>query len=469
MLFSSTEFMFFFLPLVILFYFLPVFKNSKAKLKVYKNTILLLSSLFFYAWGEPIFVFIMLIYICINYFLVVKMDLSTHKKLFCTLAISLDILLIFYFKYVSFLSENLALFTHNENLFVNIKLPIGISFFVFQMMSYVFDVYYKKAECKKNIFDVALYITLFPQLIAGPIVRFETVCDELKNRSETQQDIADGTIRFIFGLAKKMLLANTLGSVADSIFNGNLFLSTSVAWIGAICYALQIFYDFSGYSDMAIGLGLIFGFHFPENFNFPYAAKSVTDFWRRWHISLSSWFRDYVYIPLGGNRVSRSRWILNMATVWLLTGIWHGANWTFVLWGAFYFILLVTEKLLDIEKTKKFSILQRIITLILITFAWVLFRAESVYQAFNYIKAMLAIKTQIFSRDAINCLFRIKFILPFAIFFALPVSRKFYIKIKNSTYILSKCVILVFTATVFITSLLAIISSTYNPFIYFNF
>lgn len=302
MVFSSTVFLFVFLPAVLIFYFL-------GKNRTYRNIILLLASIVFYAWGEPLFVFVMIATVFVNWGLGLGIDKDLRKgrkgKRFLIPALVLDLEILGVFKYLTFITKNIAFLTGHKDLIINITLPIGISFFTFQMMSYVLDVYFQHAEAQRNPFDVLLYIAMFPQLIAGPIVRYETVATDIKSRTETRQGFTQGMIRFVYGLGKKLLIANYLGSIADVTFNSDTSLAVLTAWLGAICYTLQIYFDFSGYSDMAIGLGLIFGFHFPENFNYPYISKSINGFWRRWHISLSTWFRDYLYIPLGGNRVSK--------------------------------------------------------------------------------------------------------------------------------------------------------------------
>ncbi len=341
MVFSSTEFLLLFLPALLILYYLPWVKSRK-----YKNAVLLVASLGFYAWGEPLFVFVMLFSVMINYVCCLAMEKwAEKKKIWLIAAVAFDIALLAVFKYAGFISQNIAALCGSEKLIADIALPIGISFFTFQMMSYVFDVYYGTVRAQKNPLYVALYVSLFPQLIAGPIVRYSQIETEITFRHDTFESVSKGFRRFVYGLGKKVLLANFLAQIADNVFDYMSAPSVMMAWLGAIAYTLQIYFDFSGYSDMAIGLGEMFGFHFLENFNYPYIAKSVTEFWKRWHISLSTWFRDYVYIPLGGNRVKKSRWILNLFIVWLLTGIWHGANWTFVLWGLIYFVVLLLEKL----------------------------------------------------------------------------------------------------------------------------
>lgn len=340
MVFSSTIFLFLFLPIVLIGYYNPWFKSQG-----FKNGFLLLASLGFYAWGEPVFVFLMIVSIIITWLFGLSIDKNQGKaKPILTISIIYHIVILFVFKYLSFAAQQAGLLIFHNEIELGIELPIGISFFAFQMMSYLFDVYYKKTAAQKSIFKLALYVSLFPQLIAGPIVRYNQIEKEIDNRIVSKRDFTEGMERFIYGLAKKVMLSNYLAYVADSIFNAGE-RSVAAAWLGGICYALQIYFDFSGYSDMAIGMGRMLGFHFTENFNYPYVSKSITEFWRRWHISLSTWFRDYVYIPLGGNRVAKGRWIFNIFIVWLLTGIWHGANWTFLVWGLLYFMVLIIEKI----------------------------------------------------------------------------------------------------------------------------
>ena len=359
MLFSSSTFLFAFLPIVIFIYY--VFLRNHRNLQ---NIFLLIASLIFYAWGEVAFVFVMMLSIIANYFFglfVSRAKNTNKKKLPLVLSIVFNLSILFVFKYLVFTLTNInALFGANLAI-PNIALPIGISFFTFQAMSYVIDVY-RGEEAQKSILNVGLYISFFPQLIAGPIVRYKTVAYQILHRKESFDDFSSGVCRFIIGMGKKVLLANSLAVVADAAFDGDIAnTSASFAWLGAIAYTMQIFFDFSGYSDMAIGLGKMFGFKFLENFDYPYISGSITEFWRRWHISLGSWFRDYVYFPLGGSRVkSKGRLIFNLFVVWLLTGIWHGANWTFIIWGLMYFVLLVIEKLTGMHKSAKLKPLKHI-------------------------------------------------------------------------------------------------------------
>lgn len=463
MVFSSTVFLFLFLPLVIIFYYNPIIKNRS-----FKNIVLLISSLIFYAFGEPVFVFVMLISIIINWFLGIKVEKNKDKK-YLIIAYIYNLLLLFSFKYLSFFVQNLGLLFNRSDFALNISLPIGISFFTFQMLSYVIDVYKGNAKVQKNILNVALYVCLFPQLIAGPIVRYETVAEELKNRKENINDFVNGVYRFVYGLGKKVLISNYVGLVADNIFYtiGYQEISVCTAWIGAIAYALQIYFDFSGYSDMAIGLGKIFGFHFDENFNYPYIAKSITDFWKRWHISLSTWFRDYIYIPLGGNRVSNRRHILNLFIVWFFTGMWHGANWTFIIWGIYYFLLLLLEK-----KTKilnKIGVFSRVYTLGCILIGWVIFRATNITNSAVYIGTMFGINSSgICDSMAIDYLKNTGIIFPIAIILSTPLIKNIYNKIKinrNCKEIVELIVVIV----ILLFSIFSCVRSTYNPFIYFNF
>lgn len=392
MLFSSTIFVFAFLPCVVLLYYILDPR--------YRNYLLLFASLIFYAWGEPKFVFVMLVSIAINYIcglLIHKKKKSNNKKyarLCLVICISLNLLILFVFKYLNFFTHNLSLVFPDNVRETAIKLPIGISFFTFQALSYVIDVYRGRAEVQKNPLYVGLYISFFPQLIAGPIVRYGTVAKEIANRKITLEDFSYGVKRFIQGFSKKIILSNAFAVVADRAFSlaGTADLSVSFAWIGALSYTLQIYFDFSGYSDMAIGLGRMFGFHFQENFDYPYISDSISEFWRRWHISLGGWFRDYLYIPLGGSRVKSGRLILNLFIVWFLTGLWHGASWHFVAWGLMYFVLITIEKLTGLPKKLSSNTagkaLCRVFTLLMVMVGWVLFRSESCLKAGQYISVM---------------------------------------------------------------------------------
>lgn len=390
MAFSSILFLLFFLPGLCLCYFcLPT------RCRAARNVVLLAFSLFFYASGGTDHLFFLLSSILVNYLCGLLADIKHHKAVRLIglwVAVAFGIGLLGWSKYAGFLARNLNAL--GAGLAVpQIVLPIGISFFTFQGLSYVIDVYRGNAQCQRNPVYVALYIVLFPQLVAGPIVRYSTVAQQITDRRETLSDFSQGAVRFLFGLSKKLLLANAMGEIADGVFaQSPLTMAASLAWLGAVAYTLQIYFDFSAYSDMAIGLGRMLGFRFLENFNYPYISRSVTEFWRRWHISLSTWFRDYVYIPLGGSRCARWRSIFNLAVVWLLTGLWHGAEWTFVLWGGWFFLLLSGEKLLWGKALERLPrAVRHGYTLLAVILSWVLFRSPDAAYAGGYFSAMLGL------------------------------------------------------------------------------
>jgi D-alanyl-lipoteichoic acid acyltransferase DltB (MBOAT superfamily) len=451
------------------FYYNPFLSFFSAdKVRTFRNTILLLASICFYAWGEPVFVFVMMTSILVNWWFGLLRARGKPKKSVLTAAVVYNVALLFVFKYLSFTLRNVNYVFHTD-VTADIALPIGISFFTFQLMSYVFDVCQRPELARRNPLDVALYVSLFPQLIAGPIVRFETIADEIRGRVETNSDFTDGVTRFVFGLGKKLLIANYVGFLADEIFTSSFPLSSATAWIGAIAYTLQIYFDFSGYSDMAIGLGRMFGFHFEENFDYPYVSKSVTEFWRRWHISLSTWFRDYLYIPLGGNRGTKSRTIFNLFVVWLLTGVWHGANWTFVAWGLYYFVLLLTERASRERGLSNFfpSRMGHLYALFFVVIGWVLFRSESIAAAGKYLTFMFGANgwidesAKLYFRDG-------KVVLLAGMLFSMPVAawceKRLVVGARLKDAAISLSILLVF-----VLSILACIKNSYNPFIYFNF
>lgn len=385
MVFSSFVFLLAFLPIVLLLYYL-----CPARLR---NLVLLVFSLVFYAWGEPVYVLIMLFSIVFDYANGRLIEHFKNKncpgKAKAALIVDLcgNLAILGFFKYTDFVIGSINSITGAGLSLLHIALPIGISFYTFQTMSYTIDVYRGEVAAQKNILTFATYVTLFPQLIAGPIVQYKTVEKELMHRKVTLEDFSEGAFRFSVGLAKKVLLANQIGSLWDSISQLN-HMSVATAWLGAIAYSFQIYFDFSGYSDMAIGLGRMFGFYFLENFNFPYMSKTITEFWRRWHISLSSWFREYVYIPLGGNRKGLVRQLFNIMVVWMLTGLWHGASWNFVLWGLGFAVLLVAEKLVYGRLLQRTHVLKHVYTLLLVTLSFVLFNADSVSEAVSQLGAM---------------------------------------------------------------------------------
>lgn len=474
MLFSSSYFLFLFFPSVLFIYYVFLKKS-----RVLQNYFLLFCSLFFYAFGEPKFVLIMILSIMLNY--TAAIIINKHKENICisksvlVVSILINLLLLFVFKYVSFTVQTINAILGKNFIVPQIALPIGISFFTFQSISYVIDVYRGNGEVQKNPMNVGLYIAFFPQLIAGPIVRYETVANQIHNRTETFSDFSLGIQRFIMGLSKKVLLSNTLAIVADYSFNAFANptqyaenISVLSAWAGAIAYTFQIFFDFSGYSDMAIGLGKMFGFHFNENFDYPYISKSVSEFWRRWHISLGTWFKDYVYFPLGGSRVaSKSRLMLNLFIVWFLTGVWHGANWTFICWGILYFLLLVFEKNCHFKKRR--GIIGHLYTMFFVVIGWIIFRSNNLTNAWFHIKALFGVGMSTIY-DA-KTLFYVKDNLPFfvaASIFSTPIipylKRKF--KLFNTTL---KCIEWIILLLLFMISISYLIKGTYNPFIYFNF
>ena len=456
MLFSTIPFLYFFLPSVLFINNVLLRKNIN-----YQNVFLLLSSLFFYAWGEPTFVFVMLLSIVLNWGFGIWVDKKRENKIWILfLMLLFNLSLIFVFKYLMFAMNviNEVFDTHMRVPIIN--LPIGISFFTFQSISYVIDIYRHHGEVQRSPLNVGLYISFFPQLIAGPIVRYETIAAEINNRKVTLDDFTDGVERFIIGLGKKVLLANNFAVIADHIFSLlPEYLDLPLAWLGAISYTLQIFFDFSGYSDMAIGLGRMFGFHFLENFNYPYISRSVSEFWRRWHISLGSWFRDYVYIPLGGNRVAKPLVYRNLFVVWLLTGIWHGANWTFIIWGLMYFVLLAFEKFTELEK-RNFHILGHVYTLFFVVVGWVIFRSETLTDAWNYLHVMFTPSIPDSSPLFLFYISEYKWWLLCGLFFSIPiVNRSKLHPVINSIW----CIVIFFLCLVYITK------GGYNPFIYFNF
>lgn len=458
MVFSSLIFLFLFLPLCIFCYFL-----IPAKYISTRNIILLIFSLLFYFYGEPKLIIIMLLSIFMNYIFGLLMQ-NKYRKMFLILCIICNLAIITIYKYLDFFILNINSLFKTNITFVNLIMPIGISFFTFQSLSYVVDVYRKEVKIQKNIINLGLYISMFPQLIAGPIVRYKDINLLLGNRKITTENISYGIDRFIYGLAKKVLLSNTFALIADEVFTYKTNdLSFFLAWFGAIAYTLQIYFDFSGYSDMAIGLGKIFGFDFLENFNYPYISKSITEFWRRWHISLSTWFKDYLYIPLGGNRCSFKRNILNIFVVWMLTGLWHGANFTFITWGIYFAILLIIEKLFLLEKQKKIpNFINHIYTLFFIIIGWVLFRSENLEYAFSYIKVML-IPTFDIDIKVIEYILQYKIQIIFGLILSTPIFMRLY----NNKYF--KFINIFILLILFLLVLLSLVNNSYNPFIYFRF
>ena len=473
MIFSSVAFLFYFLPVALILYYGLFFSNPL------KNGILLILSLIFYAWGEPKFVLLMILSIVVNYFLALIIDIIRDKKslakFFLLISCIYNLGMLFIFKYLTFVIRNINKYQNNPITVPNMVLPIGISFFTFQALSYVIDVYRKSGVVQKNPFYVGLYISFFPQLVAGPIVKYSTIAEQIKNRKETWEKFSVGTCRFITGLGKKVLISNSMAIVADRIFGMSEIspIAASLAWIGSIAYTLQIFYDFSGYSDMAIGMGLMFGFKFEENFNYPYISKSISEFWRRWHISLGSWFKDYVYFPLGGSRVSnKDKMIRSLLVVWLLTGIWHGAEWTFIVWGLLNFVFIALEKIISFEKIENIGIFKHIYTLFLVNLGWVIFRSLNLYEAGKYISYMFGLSYNGFFSD-----YTLMFIKEYSVFFILgivfstPIAKyanKLIVENTKGTKLL-EYVYPFAIMILFIIVLSYLVKGSYNPFIYFNF
>ncbi|MEW6599814.1 MAG: MBOAT family O-acyltransferase [Nitrospirota bacterium] len=469
MLFTSEIFIFLFLPLVIICNFVLSEKH--------RNFLLLLASLFFYAWGEPVFVFLMIASITINYFFGILLEKDGNKKILLGLSVSFNLALLIFFKYTNFIVENinnlLIFYGINKIEFYYVKLPIGISFFTFHILSYIIDVYRKDVSAQKNPLDLGLYISFFPQLIAGPIVRYHDIAHQLKHRFITNEKVIYGIKRFIIGFAKKIVIANSMGHIADKIFALEASnITCSVSWIGAICYSLQIYYDFSGYSEMAIGLARIFGFHFLENFNYPYFSQSIKEFWRRWHISLSSWFRDYLYIPIGGSRNGKGKTYRNLLIVFLLCGLWHGSSWNFIIWGLFHGFFLVLERTrFGIFIGNMWQPFRHIYALFVVITGWVFFRADNLTHALNYLKNMFgmghatsSLKVSMFLTNETPIILIIALIGMIPVIPNLAKALYRYSQKESFFYVEASLHL-----TIFFISITWLINSSYNPFIYFRF
>ena len=466
MVFSSTIFLCVYLPLVLLGYYICPKKG--------RNLFLLIVSLVFYAWGEPKYVFLMIFSILVNYIFGRLMDKHRENKkrlkLMLVLSVVIDIGLLSVFKYTDFIITNVnAIFGANFDL-LNIALPIGISFYTFQAMSYTIDVYRNDVRVQKNLIDFGMYITMFPQLIAGPIVRYADVQDQLAERSVTTADFFEGVMRFVVGLGKKVLLANQMGAVWSDIYALGGDVSALMAWTGAIAYTFQIYFDFSGYSDMAIGLGRMFGFKFPENFRYPYQSVSITDFWRRWHITLSTWFKEYLYIPLGGNRRGLARQALNLLIVWSLTGFWHGAGWNFVMWGLYYFVILFIEKLFllkALDKLPKFF--RHVYALVLIIIGWVIFASDDVSVLLPYLGSMFGANGAVGGMDVYTLLTKAVLLIICCIA-STELPKKLFLSAagamnEKAAFTLKS----VLTIALLALSMILLIGDIYNPFLYFRF
>lgn len=470
MLFSSTVFLFCFLPIVGLLYLCVN--------RALKQYVLLFSSLFFYAWGEPSYLAIMLLVCVISYSAALGIAQCRARKRKIWLlagAVLCDLLILGYFKYFDFLIENINRGFGTDLYLLHIVMPIGISFFTFQALSYVVDVYRGDAGVQRSFAKLVLYISFFPQLIAGPIVKYHDIEEDINHNKSSLGDVAYGMRRFIIGLGKKVLIANPLGAIADPIFDhGFANADLSVAWLGAITYSLQLFFDFSGYSDMAIGLGRMFGFHFLENFNYPYISKSITEFWRRWHISLGTWFREYVYIPLGGNRHGKWRTCINLLVVFAVTGLWHGANWTFVLWGMWHGLFIVIERLCGIKGESTMhshAWFRHAYTILVFVVGWTMFRADTVEEGLRFLAVMFGI----YSPEAVEMTafyyltFKNAIIIGIALLLSMPLGAKFCQSQWVEKKVCGRAVLDTYLIGVLVLSIASLAASTYNPFIYFRF
>ncbi len=465
MLFSSIPFLYYFLPLVLAVYFLTPAR--------FRNAVLLLASLIFYAWGEPKYVLLMLASILSGYgFGLLQERYRGQKgaKLFCGLSVAVSLSFLLYFKYADFFLENFNAATGLGVPLLRIALPIGISFYTFQIISYTVDVY-RGEPAQKNLIHLAAYVAMFPQLIAGPIVRYSDIAQQLEHRSHSTALAAGGVRRFLIGLGKKILIANQLGELC-SVFRASDEKSVLFYWLYAVAFALHIYFDFSGYSDMAIGLGKVFGFHFLENFNYPYISASITEFWRRWHISLGTWFRDYVYIPLGGNRVGRARQLLNILVVWMLTGFWHGAAWNFVVWGLMFAVLLIMEKLWLLKPLSKCRPLAHLYVVFFVVISFVIFNAENMGQALSDIGGLFgAGGIPLVSAEAVYCLRSFALVLILAVLGATPLLRNGLVRLSQYPTA-GKVLNALEPFTLFVLLLVMtgyLVDGSFNPFLYFRF
>lgn len=475
MVFSSVIFLAFFFPVVFAIYFL-LHNNVK-------NIYLLIVSVLFYMWGAPKFIFAILGTTALDFFLVKALhNSSTEKKrkLFLVLSLCLNIGMLFYFKYCNFFIENantiLSAFTDKQIHWTKIILPIGISFYTFESLTYVIDVYRRVHKPLDNFWQYQLYIILFPKLIAGPIIRYHEISDQITGRlgKENVEDVLTGFYRFVIGLSKKVLIANTMAETADEIFNYNIStISTPYAWLGMLAYSFQIYFDFSGYSDMAIGMGKMLGFRFPENFDNPYTAKSITEFWRRWHMTLGNWMKNYLYIPLGGNKVeSRKRLFFNLWFVFLLSGFWHGAAWTFVFWGIYHGILLIAERLFLLKVYEKLGkLLPVLITFLLVAIGWIFFRAETFSQGLSFIKKLVSFDFKtvyIYSDNEFLFYFILAIVFSFITYFGFGKKLQQAIYFSNYT-IMGYTFATIVSVALFMLCLASVSSNSFNPFIYFRF
>ena len=463
MLFSSMTFLWAFLPFV--------FMGCVLMKPKYQNVFLMVASLIFYAWGEPSYIVLIILSIIINWILGLTIEkFSDKRKVFLILAIIFDLAILGYYKYYGFLTESInSLFNRNIFPTVEISLPIGISFFTFQIMSYIIDLYRGNYKAQRNIVNLALYISFFPQLIAGPIVKYKDINEQIEHRTMTIEKTACGLRRFTYGLGKKVLISNVLAECVDSIYSLNIEeIGTAAAWIAAILYTLQIYYDFSGYSDMAIGLGKMFGFDFLENFNYPYLSCSIHEFWQRWHISLGTWFKEYVYIPLGGNRKGKVRTYVNLAIVFLLTGLWHGASWNYVFWGAYHGFFQIIERLGLEQKLKKIKFINHIYTFLVVVIGWVFFRVDDFVLALRLVVRMVMPWRHPlpWTYDGSN---RVYLVVILAVLGCGFIQALFHRCKKIARIWKNSLLELVLCISILLLSFVSLASNTYNPFIYFRF
>ncbi len=462
MVFSSIVFLYIFLPIMLLIYFIVP--------KKFKNLIMIIASFIFFAWGEIRYIIIMLLLAVMDFVCGNKINSNpSKKKIYLLIDVFVNLAILFFFKYSDFIISNInAIFRINIPL-LNIPLPIGVSFNTFQSLSYIIDVYRGTVKCEKSFYNYLTYTTLFPQIIAGPIVRYETVDEELVDKKISVENFSLGMKRFILGLGKKVLIANNVGKMWNIIESSNyVSLSPVLSWVALICFALQIYFDFSGYSDMAIGLAKIFGMEFNENFNFPYISRSITEFWRRWHITLGSWFRDYIYIPLGGNRKGFAKQVRNILVVWFLTGAWHGASWNFILWGLYFGVILIFEKLFLLKVLEKLpKVVSHIYSIFLILISWVIFAFEDTGLVGEYLKSMFNFKLD--NSEGIYYLSNYWFVILIACILCTPLMKKLLEKLEKASSLTLKLLNIFIYIGIFILSTAYLVSDTFNPFLYFRF
>lgn len=459
MVFSSLTFLFVFLPIVISIYFAAPSK--------FKNLVLFISSLIFYAWGEPVYILLMIFSTIVDYINGILVDKYSHdknkSKKFVIISVIINLSLLCIFKYADFIILTINGFIGTDIPLLKLPLPIGISFYTFQTMSYTIDVYRKEAPVQRNIISLGAYVSLFPQLIAGPIVRYQTIAEQINTRKETLDKFGEGVSRFLIGLGKKVLIANNIGMLWNIIQSSSINnLSVLSLWFGISAFSLQIYFDFSGYSDMAIGLGKMFGFDFLENFNYPYISQSITEFWRRWHISLGSWFKDYVYIPLGGNKKGKFKTYRNLFIVWFLTGLWHGASWNFVIWGLYFGVIITLEKIFLINILKKApKFFRHLYTILILFISWVFFNFEEMSEGIEYLKGMFGFKElPIIDVNFLYYLTNYAVVFIVGIICATPIAKKF---IKNKT------IYALILFVIYFLSIAYLVDSSFNPFLYFRF